>query len=644
MYLIQAASNLDNVPIKDKRHKRKIARVKKHWMERIQKTYHDRCKETREWEERLRCLGSLQQDPEPSLTQKEIFEGYKTHQRNKKENHQKPKRERETDRGRRTEQDISVPYVEVARVRTDPEKKISEGCKTPAKKTLFHEEPVKERHKAGRKNKDDFEPRCRQPHCCWKQDKRTKEEREQQESYRGRLTSSKARDWQRKRRKCGAPMIQHIHEVWMENDLAYELMLEVTTEHRPCHGCSQTGMKSEVFRELLEERSLMEILKQQIKPKEQPKKTKTSANLVMAGATLMIGGGTMDMATGAIDDSISNQFWDPEEEKWSEGTIGHEWVEVEMNVDAESHKKTGIPDPTGEAQIRPVKKFKFVVDTGTQATAIGVKQAEELGVNMSKITPVDAVIKSITGEEIRPLGCFFANITGKYRTRQGKYASVITKDIVYIFEKSPHIYLSRAALIALGVVKRTNKIGDNLPGNIVECAGATTMAEEMTCNETRDVDGNRACQCPEREPVPDPPKWKGEFNPRNVEGMKTQLLNHYASSSFNICKLQPQPRMSDLPPVTLKVNEEKYKPRKFTQASNVPVHLQAAEKAGLDADIMAGVIRKVGMEETNHGLSRQVVVAKPTKPGDPIRIRRTVDFKWLNAHIDPAAYHCHPPP
>ena len=97
----------------------------------------------------------------------------------------------------------------------------------------------------------------------------------------------------------------------MENDLAYELMLEVTTEHRPCHGCSQAGMKSEVFRELLEERSLMEILKQQIKPKEQPKKTKTSANLVMAGATLMIGGGTMDMATGAIDDSISNQFWDP---------------------------------------------------------------------------------------------------------------------------------------------------------------------------------------------------------------------------------------------------------------------------------------------------------------------------------------------
>merc|ERR1711989_89097 len=55
--------------------------------------------------------------------------------------------------------------------------------------------------------------------------------------------------------------------------------------------------------------------------------------------------------------------------------------------------------------------------------------------------------------------------------------------------------------------------------------------------------------------------------------------------------------------------------------------------------------QNVPMEENTSewGTARQVIVAKPTKPGEPQKIRRTVDYKGLNAYIDPSIWHCDPP-
>ena len=89
--------------------------------------------------------------------------------------------------------------------------------------------------------------------------------------------------------------------------------------------------------------------------------------------------------------------------------------------------------------------------------------------------------------------------------------------------------------------------------------------------------------------------------------------------------------MGELPPVKLWVDEQKYVPRKITQASQVPIHLQEAAKASIQQDIDTGLIEKVAIEDNKWGTSRQVIVAKPTKPGEPVKIRRTVDYKSLNA-------------
>ncbi len=104
-------------------------------------------------------------------------------------------------------------------------------------------------------------------------------------------------------------------------------------------------------------------------------------------------------------------------------------------------------------------------------------------------------------------------------------------------------------------------------------------------------------------------------------------MDHYAASAFNTCKLQPQPKMSGLPPVELSVNTETYIPEKNTQASNIPLHLQEAARNTLDYDLLAGTLEKAPENNTKFGIARTVFVAKPTKLGEPVKCRRTVNRK-----------------
>ena len=215
---------------------------------------------------------------------------------------------------------------------------------------------------------------------------------------------------------------------------------------------------------------------------------------------------------------------------------------------------------------------------------------------------------------------------------------ITTKEIIYVFEKTPTPYISRAVLITMGVVKQKMEVGD-----FIEAGG--TQATFKICTEVRNEKGERACKCPEREAVPDPPRWDNKWEDEKIEDMKQAIFDHYAASAFNCCKLQPQPKMSGLQPVVLHVDEEKYKPDSFTQASNIPLHLKDAAKASLDYDLLTGTLEKVPENEnsTKHGVARTVFVAKPTNPGEPAKCRRTVDYKKLNAHINPAVYHMDPP-
>ena len=348
----------------------------------------------------------------------------------------------------------------------------------------------------------------------------------------------------------------------------------------------------------------------------------------------------LNLASGDVE----HQYYDIKRQKWVVGHLDHDKVTVEIQVDTEMYKHAGQatnPDlrKTNPLEIKeraPKLKYHCVVDTGAQLTCMGKSHAKMLGIDTAKLEKVENSATSISGDKIHPLGSFFSTISGL--TKSGKL--ITTKEIVYVFEKTPTIYLSRTVLITLGVIRRAMNIGDF-------CAAAANILREgpQQCTEVRDNEGRRLCGCPERSLVPDPPEWEKGWTEENIPEMKRKMLAHYAASAFNICKLQQQSRMDKFPPVILHVDEEKYKPKQHTQAATVPIHLQHAVANSIEVDRIAGVIENVPSPENNRkwGVARMVIVPKPTPPGEPPKIRRTIDYKWLNAHISPSTWHNSPP-
>ena len=80
--------------------------------------------------------------------------------------------------------------------------------------------------------------------------------------------------------------------------------------------------------------------------------------------------------------------------------------------------------------------------------------------------------------------------------------------------------LSRRALTELGVLPA------GFPNNIVKETAANTSS--------------RTCGCPTWETVLAPPEWPAA----NREELEKLLVEHYQSSTFNMCEHQPLPAMS----------------------------------------------------------------------------------------------------
>ena len=140
---------------------------------------------------------------------------------------------------------------------------------------------------------------------------------------------------------------------------------------------------------------------------------------------------------------------------------------------------------------RPIPlTLRCVVDTGTQITAIGRVHAEKMGIDCSKLAKSDTRISCLSGDEIYPLGSFFGTLRGR-KKKEGKMKEITTKEIIYVFEKTPTPYISRAVLITMGVVKQKMEVGD-----FIEAGG--TQATFKICTEVRNEKGERACKCPER--------------------------------------------------------------------------------------------------------------------------------------------------
>merc|ERR1712055_1148038 len=132
----------------------------------------------------------------------------------------------------------------------------------------------------------------------------------------------------------------------------------------------------------------------------------------------MAGGATVTMAHAAASNNgkngkntIRHQHWIPRKGHWKDGSLSHDWVDVDWTVDHETCKRVGVEDPTS-SNPSPTKTYTSVIDTGTQVTCIGKRHALELGIDLGKLSKIDVNIGSISGERLQPLGSCFVNISG----------------------------------------------------------------------------------------------------------------------------------------------------------------------------------------------------------------------------------------
>lgn len=107
--------------------------------------------------------------------------------------------------------------------------------------------------------------------------------------------------------------------------------------------------------------------------------------------------------------------------------------------------------------------------------------------------------------------------------------------------------------------------------------------------------------------------------------LKQLLLDHYASTVFNVCEHQQLPMMT-VTPLQLHVDPAA-KPVACHKVTAVPLHWKHRVKADLDRDVALGVLEKVPDNTPASWLSRMVITAKAN--GDP---RRTIDYQPLNKH------------
>ena len=228
---------------------------------------------------------------------------------------------------------------------------------------------------------------------------------------------------------------------------------------------------------------------------------------------------------------------------------------------------------------------------------------------------------------INILGAAILRFSGK--TSNGIRES---RQIFYVTDVDNKVFLSREACISLGIISdQFPKVGE--------------IAKRMTTNAISDApehlhndSGLTAdCSCLKRElPPPPPTQLPCPATDGNRETLRQFLLDHYNGSTFNTCEHQPLPMISG-PPLKLMIDPEATTFAYHTPIP-VPLHWRADVKAGLDRDILLGVIEPVPVGEPVTWCHRMVVCAK--KDGKP---RRTVDFQPLNKHATRETHHTQPP-
>ena len=247
-------------------------------------------------------------------------------------------------------------------------------------------------------------------------------------------------------------------------------------------------------------------------------------------------------------------------------------------------------------------------DTGAQTCASGPELLSSLTLDVRYLIPTSHRIIGVTQSFMDIMGIALIRFeVGGHSTNQ----------VVYISKNISGIYLSQSAQIVLGVIP------PNYPTpNMFNNEPTTSASYESTSSASS---SSAPCGCPLRTGPPQPPtELPFPSTPENRDNLEKFLLQHYASSAFNVCEHQLLPKMTSKPlNIHFRPDAE---PKAFHCPIPVPHHWKKQVKADLDRDVRLDIIEPVPPGTPTVWCSKMVVVAK--KDGSP---RRTVDLQHLNA-------------
>ena len=244
----------------------------------------------------------------------------------------------------------------------------------------------------------------------------------------------------------------------------------------------------------------------------------------------------------------------------------------------------------------------------------GLNTIAKLGLSQKSLIPVTTQMKSADNSHIKLLGATFIELQGKNSNGD----TITTKQMVYITPNTEAFYLSRKGCEDLGIISnRFPTIGDV----------SLNIEASLTSDEPpRNQEAEKAeCGCLKRTLPPPITKPPYPLNDENREKIEKFLVNHYRSSTFNMCTHQELPKMKG-PPMHIMINSAA-KPVAIQKAIPVPLHYEEQVKLDLQRDVRLGVIEKVPAGTPTTWCSRMIVCSK--KDSKP---RRTVDYQQLNKH------------
>ena len=138
-----------------------------------------------------------------------------------------------------------------------------------------------------------------------------------------------------------------------------------------------------------------------------------------------------------------------------------------------------------------------------------------------------------------------------------------------------------------------------------------------------DSESELPCSCPRRRFVAAPSSLPMPAVESNRKALEEFIKDHYRAGAFNVCKRQPWPVTSG-PPMRMHTNPQAV-PTYHRKPTKVPLHFREEVRAGLEADVKKGIIRRVPDGTPDTWCSRMVI--QPKKNG---RARRTVDLSGLS--------------